>query len=105
VSRRCSGTRTRWTSRPHARWIESVHPDHGRIDQTTFDRLLIQRFQSWKVRTVSGMTLPDNDEDVHRAKMKLSVEDVLVAEDNDTKFGTLPETTPDGTINSTKFDL
>lgn len=85
--------------------IEPFIPIMGRIDQTTFDRLLIQRYQSWKVRTVSGMTLPDADEDVNRAKLKLSVEDVLVAEDADTKFGTLPETTPDGTINSTKFDL
>ena len=85
--------------------IEPFIPIMARIDQTTFDRLLIQRHQSWKVRTISGMTLPDSDEAMNLAKLKLSVADILIAEDTDTKFGTLPETTPDGTINSTKFDL
>lgn len=85
--------------------VEPFIPIMGRIDQTTFDRLLIQRHASWKVRTVTGMTLPDDDESQNRAKLKLSVEDVLVAEDADTKFGHLPETSPTGTIDSTKFDL
>src|SRR5690606_11083958 len=85
--------------------IEPFIPLMARIDQTTFDRLLIQRHQSWKVRTISGMTLPDSDEAMNLAKLKLSVADILIVEDTDTKFGTLPETTPDGTINSTKFDL
>lgn len=85
--------------------IEPFIPIMGRIDQTTFDRLLIQRHASWKVRTVSGMTLPDEDEAQYRAKLKLSVADVLVAEDPDTRFGSLPETLPNGMIDSAKFDL
>lgn len=85
--------------------VEPFIPIMGRIDQTTFDRLLIQRHASWKVRTIAGMTLPDTDEAQNRAKLKLSVEDVLVAQDPDTRFGSLSETLPDGAINSAKFDL
>src|SRR5690606_41700547 len=50
--------------------VEPFIPIMGRIDQTTFDRLLIQRHASWKVRTVSGMTLPDEDEAQYRADRK-----------------------------------
>lgn len=85
--------------------VEPFIPIMARVDQTTFDRLLIQRHASWKVRTVTGMTLPDADEEQHQAKLKLSVEDVLVAQDPDSRFGSLPETTPNGCIDSTKFDL
>src|SRR5690606_9185634 len=31
-----------------------------RIDQDTFDRLIVQRFGSWKIRTVAGMKQPSN---------------------------------------------
>lgn len=85
--------------------IEPFVPIMGRFDQTTYNRLLVQHHLSWKVRTVTGMTLPDSDEDQNRAKLKLSMEDVLVAEDHDTRFGTLPETLPNGFIDSAKHDL
>src|SRR5690606_39397493 len=29
----------------------------GRIDQTTFDRLVVQRFATWVVRTIAGMSV------------------------------------------------
>lgn len=85
--------------------VEPFIPLLGRIDQTTFDRLVVQRYLSWKVRTISGMTLPDEDEDAIRALTKLSISDILVSNDPDTKFGTLAETSPDGFIKSTEFDL
>lgn len=85
--------------------VEPFVPIMGRIDQTTFDRLLVQRYASWKVRTVTGMSLPDDDEAQNRAKLKLSVEDVLIAEDPDTRFGTLTETLPNGFIDAVKHDL
>lgn len=64
----------------------------GRINQTTFDRLVVQRFASWVVRTVSGMARPDDDDEARHLRMQLKVEDLLVAEDPDTKFGSLPAT-------------
>lgn len=64
----------------------------GRIDQTTFDRLVVQRFASWVVRTIAGMAKPDGQESAQAEKLRLAVEDILVAEDADTKFGSLPAT-------------
>lgn len=64
----------------------------GRIDQTSFDRLIVQRFCSWIVRTISGMTLPGKEENTELEKLRLAAEEILVAEDPDTKFGSLPAT-------------
>lgn len=84
-------------------------PVAARIDQTTFDRLLVQRFASWVVRTVSGMSLSDTasttGETAAEAKLRLSVEQLLVAEDPDTKFGTLAATPLDGFIAAHEADI
>lgn len=85
--------------------VEPFVPLFGRIDQTTFDRLLVQRYASWKVRTIAGMTKPDTDEEANRTAMNLKIEDLLISDNPETRFGTLDETSPDGFINSTKFDL
>lgn len=63
----------------------------ARINKTAYDRMLVQHFNSWKVRTVSGMAEPDNVDDATRKKLQLRQDDLLVAEDPDTKFGTLDE--------------
>lgn len=85
--------------------IEPIIPVLGRIDQTTFDRLIVQRFASWKVRTIAGMTKPDADEDAAAVRLRLKVEDLLIAEDHDTKFGTLDETSLDPFINAHGADV
>ena len=69
--------------------IEPIIPVLGRIDQTTFDRLVVQRFASWTVRTVAGMAKPEDDSEAAAEKLRLKVEDILIAADPDTKFGTL----------------
>jgi hypothetical protein len=89
--------------------IEPFIPVLGRIDQTAFDRLVVQRFASWIVRTISGMSLSDTanatSETAQQAKLRLKVEDMLVAEDPDTKFGSLPATPLDGFIKAHESDL
>lgn len=91
--------------------VEPVIPVLGRIDQTTFDRLVVQRFASWKVRTVAGMSTPEqlsgeSEQDyIERTKLRLKQEDILVADDPDTKFGTLDETPLDGFINAHDADV
>lgn len=85
--------------------VEPFIPIMGRVDQTTFDRLLVQRYASWKVRTIAGMTKPDDDEMANRQALELTVKDILIAEDKDTKFGTLPETMPNGFIDAVKHEL
>lgn len=72
--------------------VEPLISVASRINQTTFDRLVVQRFSSWKVRTISGMARPSDDEAANQAKLKLRVEDILIADDPDTKFGTLDAT-------------
>jgi SPP1 Gp6-like portal protein len=76
-----------------------------RIEKTDYDRLLAQHFNSWKVRTIAGMAEPDDTEDLNRKKLKLAQEDILVAEDPDTKFGTLDATALDGFIKAKESDV
>lgn len=84
--------------------VEPFIPVASRIDKTEFDRLMTQHFNSWKVRTVSGMAQPETVEDENRAKFKLRHNDLLVAEDPDTKFGTLEETALGGFISAADAD-
>lgn len=85
--------------------IEPFIPILARLDQTTFDRLVVQRFASWIVRTISGMAQPDTEEAAAAKRLELSVRDILIAEDADTKFGSLPATSLDGFIEANKADI
>lgn len=85
--------------------VEPFIPLLGRIDQTTFDRLVVQRFASWVTRTIAGMAPPDNPDDEQRAKMLLTVADILVAENAETKFGSLPATPLGGFIAAGEADI
>jgi hypothetical protein len=91
--------------------VEPFIPVASRIDQTTFDRLVVQRFSSWVVRTIAGMSppeeVPEADLPAWMAgqKLRLKVEDILVADDKDTKFGSLPATPLDGFISAAASDL
>lgn len=77
----------------------------SRIDQTTFDRLVVQRFASWVVRTVAGMAKPEQEDEAAAKRLLLKVEHLLVAEDADTKFGSLPATPLDGFIAARDADI
>lgn len=89
--------------------IEPFIPILGAIDQTKFDRLVVQRFSSWVVRTVAGMSVPETAKaagvDSSTVELKLKVSDLLVAEDPDAKFGSLPATPLDGFIKAHEADL
>jgi hypothetical protein len=69
--------------------IEPVIPMLRRIDQTTFDRLIVQRFGAWKVRWISGLARPEDATEEQIEAMRLRVEDLLISESTDTKFGNL----------------
>lgn len=89
--------------------IEPFIPLLGKIDQTSFDRLVVQRFASWIIRTIAGMDLEKvaaaQETTVDKAKMALRVEDFLVAKDKETKFGSLPATPLEGFIKAHEADL
>lgn len=86
--------------------VEPLIPLAARIDKTAYDRLLTQHYNSWKVRTIAGLAeFADTEEEANRKKLKLRQDDILVAEDADTKFGTLDETPLDGFINAYRSDV
>jgi hypothetical protein len=86
--------------------IEQLIPLAGRYNKTTYDRLLTQHYNSWKVRTIAGLQEFAPDEvTAERKKVKLAQDDILVAEDPDTKFGTLDETPLKGFIEAAQADL
>ena len=87
-------------------------PTASRINKTSYDRLLAQHFNSWKVRTIAGMDLPmiEDDPDAEAAaiaqeKMRLAQEDILISEDVDTKFGTLDSTHLDTFVTAWRADI
>jgi hypothetical protein len=77
----------------------------AKINKTAYDRLLVQHFNSWKIRYVTGMAEPDSEEAANRKKLQLRQDDLLVAEDPDTKFGQLDETSLGGFIEAHKADI
>jgi hypothetical protein len=85
--------------------VEPYIPVAARINKTSLDRLLVQHFGSWKVRTIAGLSAPDDEEEANRARIRLRQQDLLVAEDPDTKFGTLDETPLDGFIRAWESDI
>lgn len=86
--------------------VEPLIPLAGRINKTDYDRLLTQHFNSWKVRTVAGLSeFADDEQQANRKKLQLRQDDFLVAEDADTKFGTLDETPLEGFIKAKDSDV
>lgn len=77
----------------------------SRLNKTVNDRLTTQHWNSWKVRTVAGMAEPDTEDEKTRAQLLLRQQDILIAEDPDTKFGTLDETPMDGFIAAAAADI
>lgn len=86
--------------------VEPLIKVASRYDKTVYDRLLVQHYNSWKVRTIAGLQeFADNEATADAKKLKLAQDDILVAEDPDTKFGTLDETPLEGFIRAADSDL
>lgn len=75
-----------------------------RYNKTTYDRMLVQHFNSWKVRTATGLEKPNSDEEAQQTKFMLRQNDILTGEAG-VEFGTLPETSPDGLIAASQEDI
>lgn len=89
-------------------------PTAARINKTSYDRLLAQHFNSWKVRTATGLELPYDEENpgspaeveaTERLKMRLAQEDFLMAEDPNVKFGVLDGTALDTYVTAWRSDI
>lgn len=76
----------------------------ARIDKTTYDRMVNQHFNSWKVRTATGLDMPSDPADRERVKLLLRQGDILTGEEG-VQFGTLDETSSDSLIKATDEDV
>ena len=85
--------------------VEGVIDLAARIDKTAFDRLMVQHFNSFKVRWATGLEQADTPEGVEQDKVRISNEDILIASDVQAKFGTLDETSMEGFIEAYRCDL
>lgn len=86
--------------------VEPFVPVASRIDKTEFDRLMVQHYNSWKVRYISGMAnFAESEDEANLKRFKLRQSDILVSEDPDTKFGQLDETNLAGFISSAEADI
>lgn len=85
--------------------IEPVIDIAARIDKTAFDRLMVQHFNSFKIRWATGLEQADSPDDIEQDKIRLGHEDILIASDSAAKFGTLDETSMDGFIAAYQADL
>jgi hypothetical protein len=85
--------------------IEPHIPLAARINKTAYDRMLVQHFNSWKIRYIAGLAAPETKEEANRAKMQLRQDDLLIVEDPDTKIGSLPETMLQGFLEANGADI
>jgi hypothetical protein len=91
----------------HTGEIEPFIPLAKRIDQSLFDRLIVQRFGAWKVRFITGLQRPQGmtENDYQNSLLKMKINDFLIATSDKTKFGTLDETQLDGFIKGRDADI
>jgi len=84
--------------------IEPLIPVAAKINKTSYDRLLAQHFNSWKVRTATGLDSNVSDEEGRERKFKLSQDDILTGGEG-VVFDTLDETPLDGFIKAHDADV
>jgi hypothetical protein len=80
--------------------VEPLISIQDRINQTTFDLLVAQTYGSFKVRTISGMAAPVDENGEPLSTIEVSIKRFLMAEDPDTRFGQLDETDLSGYLES-----
>lgn len=92
--------------------VEAIVAVASRGDKTTFDRLLAQHYNSWKVKTATGIDDlapdPDNPDapvDEEAIRMVLEHDTVLATSGENAKFGTLDETDLAGFISAHEQDV
>lgn len=78
--------------------VAPLIPVQDRINQITFDTNLVQSFGSIVIRTISGIALPEQQDQARAKKLEMAADRFLVAEDTDTKFGSIPGTPLEGYI-------
>lgn len=85
--------------------VEPYIPLAKRLNKDNYDRLLAQHFNSWKVRTATGIDMSDMDEEQREEKkLELRNESMLFGADG-VEFGTLPETDLSNLVEARQSDV
>lgn len=85
--------------------VEPYIPLAGRLNKDNYDRLLAQHYNSWKVRTATGLDMSTlNDQQRADKKAQLRQDDMLAGGEG-VQFGTLPETTLGSLIEAKQADV
>jgi SPP1 Gp6-like portal protein len=77
----------------------------ARLDQTTFDRLMVQKEGAHRVRWATGLMKPPTEAEQRVEAQLLKMNDVLVNESPDGRFGTFDPTDMKGYIDAHDSDL
>lgn len=85
--------------------IENLIPLAARIDHDTFDRLLVQHFQAFQVRVLTGLVKPDDADEAAAEKLRLKHEDLLVLESPDSSASVLPAASMSGHTETRDSDI
>lgn len=75
-------------------------PAQRQLNQTTFGLKLAELYAAFKQRWVTGLALPEDEDGNPIEPFNIAVNRLLVAEDQEVKFGEFSETSLDGYLNS-----
>lgn len=75
-----------------------------RINKTTYDRMLTQHHNSWKIITATNLEEPKDEEEAERRKLILRQGDILTGGEG-VEFGTLAESSLSGFTEAKKDDV
>lgn len=85
--------------------VEPYIPLATRLNKDSYDRLLAQHYNSWKVRTATGLDMSMlNDQQRADKKLQLRQDDLLTGGEG-VQFGTLPETALSSLIEARQADV
>ena len=85
--------------------ISLIAGPQRRIIQTLADRLMVQRSASWRQRWVSGIEVDVDEEGSAIPPFKVGVDQLVVSENPDTKFGEWSESPFDGHLKAIEDDI
>lgn len=71
--------------------LAQIAPTQRRINQTIFDRMMVQKWATWKQRYVAGIDIEKDENGKALPPFRVGVDQLLVAPNGDTKFGEFSE--------------
>lgn len=85
--------------------VEPYIPLAKRLNKDNYDRLLAQHYNSWKVKTATGIDLSELDDDAKEQRKLEMRQDSMLFGGEGVQFGTLPETDLDNIVNAKQSDV